>query len=418
MLLQQTLEQLSEEGRKKFLEQLLKKAKDLKPEPFDIAYQASLKFSVELGAKYLLAKNQNETAVLLLENYQKYTEAARLCKTLGIKDRAVENFERAKEIKDAVEVYLGVSNYKIETTEVVIGQGHRDYIDELEKTEKENNHAKAADQALALGMIKRAAKNLKLAGREQEAEELLKNSNPIKAAQVWERNRKTNNAISLLFRNDLNEEVASTYERAGDFFSAGMSYHYQQNNLEKALECYKKAGYNEGISRVLSQMNKPEELVKHWEETNNSLAIAEYYQDKDPQKAAKFYEEIKSHKKAAECLIKTGKASEGLQLLIEHCLFEDAVELGEKVSNAEEDVKKLVKYCYKEVAAKNEKIQPTKSLEYYEKAGDQEKAKELAAKLMKEQAGLGNFNKALEYAIKAEDKTAEELYKSITGILK
>lgn len=417
MLLEQTLAQLSEEGKKKFLEQLLGKAKDLKDEPFDVAYQAVLKFSIDLGSKYLLAKNRNETAILLLENYQENEKAAKLCATLGLKDRAVENFEKAKEIKKAVEVYLGVSDYKLETAEVVIGQGQRDYIDELDKTEEKKDHAKAAEQALSLGMVKRAVKNLKLAGREKEAEELMKNSDPIKAAQVWERNGKINNAIALLFRNELYNEVASTHERAGDFFSAGMSYYYQ-NKLEKALECYKKADYNEGISRMLMQLNDQEGLVKHWEETNNSLALAEYYQDKDPLKAVVHYETLKSHKKAAECLVKAGKALEGLQLLIEHCNFEDAVELGEGLTNPDEGAKKLLNYCYKESAAKNEKMLPTKALEYYEKAGDPEKVKELSLKLMKEQVELGNFNRALEYSRKTGDKKAEELYSSVTGILK
>ncbi len=417
MLLEQTLSQLSEEGKKKFLEQLLGKAKDLKDEPFDVAYQAALKFSIDLGAKYLLAKNRNETAILLLENHQENEKAAKLCATLGLKDRAVENFEKAKKIKEAVEVYLGISNYKLETSEVLLGVGQIDYENELESAEGKKDYSKAAEKAMSLGMVKRAAKNLKLAGKEKEAEELLKNSDPLKAAQVWERNGKKNNAISLLFRNGLYNEAALTHERAEDFFSAGMSYYYQ-NKLEKALECYRKANYNEGISRMLMQLNDQEGLVKHWEETNNTLALAEHYQDKDPLKAVAHYETLKSHNSTAECLVKGGKAIEGLQLLIEYCLFEDAVKLGEGLTNPEEGAKRLLKYCYQESAAKNEKMQPTKSLEYYEKAGVQDKVKELATKLMKEQAELGNFNRALEYARKAGDKNAEELYSSVTRILK
>ncbi|MBI4919545.1 hypothetical protein HY837_06440 [archaeon] len=410
-MLKEIIEKLSQESKKKFLEQLLAKANTLDNESFDFAYQSSLKFSINLGAEYLLARNQNETAILLLENYQKYSSAAELCKKLGLKDRAVENFERDKEIKKAVEVYLAVSDYKIETTEVVIGVGQVDYVDDLEKTEKGNNHTKAAEQALSLGMVKRAAKNLKLAGREKEAEELLKNSDPIKAAQVWERNRKINNAIGILFRNDLHDEIALTYERAGDFFSAGMTYYYQ-NKLEKAVECYKKSGYNEGISRIFMQLGKQEELVKHWEETNNSLALAEYYQDKEPLKSIQYYKIMKNYKTAAECFFKAGKTFEGLNLLIEHCLFEYAVELSEKLVHTEEDVKKLLNYCYKEAAVKNEKIQPTKALEFYEKSGDQEKVKEVSLKLMKDQAQSGNFKTALEYARKAEDKEAQELYEN------
>ena len=104
-MLQKTLEQLTEEGKRNFLNQLVDRVPRLSDEEFDEAYQASLKFDVDLGAKYLLAKKQNETAVLLLENYKKNVNAAELCKQLGWKDRAVENFLLAKETKKAVEVY-------------------------------------------------------------------------------------------------------------------------------------------------------------------------------------------------------------------------------------------------------------------------------------------------------------------------
>lgn len=421
-MLKQTLEQLTEEGRKNFLEQLANRAENLDDETFDVAYQASLKFDVLLGVKYLLAKKQNETAVLLLENYKKYFDAAELCKRLAWKDRAVENFLNAKETKKAVEVYLGVDGYSIETTEVVLGLGLVDHLDELEKLEEKKEYSKAADKAKNLAMLKRAAQNLRLAGKENEAEELLKNSDPIKAARVWEQKGKISEAIGILFRNEFYEEIPKMHERVGDFWSAGISYQHH-NHLEKALECFRKAQSHEYIDRILMQLGRTEELVKHWEETNNYLNLAEHFKDREPLKAAKYYDAVNHRKESAECLFAGGKEFESVQYLFVYDLCEEALELSSKVKeerlNGEvlQRYPELLKKCHRRVAQKNESSQPEKSIQHYEKAGEKEKVKELAVKLMKQSELSGDFNKALFYARKGEDKIAEEVYGSVTGAL-
>lgn len=416
-MLKQTLEQLSEDGKKVFLEKLVEKADNLDAETFDAAYQASLKVDVHLGVKYLLAKHQNETAVLLLENYKEYVCAAELCKKLGFKDRAVDNFLTAKETKKAVEVYLEVDGYRLETTEVVFGVGLVDHLDELEKYETEKNYSKAADKSKSLGMIKRAAKNLRLAGKEQEAEELLNSSDQVKAARVWEDKKKISEAVGILFNNEFYVEIAQMHERVGDFFSAGISYQ-GQNNLEKALECYKKAQYSPGVDRILMQLGRTDDLVTHWEETNNYLNLAEHYQDKNPVKAANFYLKLKEYKKSAESFISAGRTIEGMMLLSAKEYFEDALKIAEQETNKNAWLTDFLTSCYKGAAVQNEKSQPVKALEYFEKAGEREKVKTLALKLMKASENSGDFKNALIYSRKAEDKTAEELYASAVELLK
>ncbi|MEK6857689.1 MAG: hypothetical protein AABX39_03825, partial [Nanoarchaeota archaeon] len=364
----------------------------------------------------------NETAVLLLENSQKYSDAAELCKKFTWKERAVENFLTAKETKKAVEVYLGVDGYSIETTEVVLGLGLIDHLDELEKLEEKKEYSKAADKSKNLAMLKRAAQNLRLAGREQEAEELLKNSDPIKAARVWEDKGKISEAIGVLFRNEFYEEIPKMHERVGDFWSAGVSYQ-GQNNLEKALECFRKTTYSQYIDGILMQLGRTDELVKHWEETNNYLNLAEHFKDKEPLKAAKYYDAVNDRKTSAHCLFAGGKEFESVQYLFVYDLCEEALELSAKVKEeklSEESLQRyseLLKKCNRKVAQKTESAHPEKSIQHYEKVGEREKVKELGLKLMKQSELSGDFNQALFYARKAEDKTAEELYGSVVEIL-
>ena len=415
MSLTEVLGNLSQGSKLSFLENFLSHAATLDDDDFVIARDAALELSVDLGVKYLLIKGEKEEAITALEESERYVDAAELCKELGMKDRAVSNFERAGgfgNIKKAVEAHLGVE-YTIPNLYGAI----KGRIGELERAEQ---HIEAADLSKRHGMIMRAIENYRHGGNNEEADRLLNFSDIVKAAKVWEDNAYPIEACNLLFLNGLDQELAATQERAGYLVSAASTYE-RLGHLDLALRLYKQAEFDHGVENILREQGKIDELVAYWHETNNLSSLARHYRDKDPKKAADFYVELKDYQNAAQSLIEAERSLEAMQLLVDNELREDALRIGESIDDldgintAELDL--LMTLCYEELAPRYEVSNPRRALEFYSKSGDQDNVRRLATNLMEQAAANADFKSAAEYALMTGDSNKVATFKAVNEFL-
>ena len=372
----------------------------------------------------LLAKGKDEEAVTALEEAavalekiaekrRRYTAAAELCIALGMKDRAVSNYEHAGDIKKAAEVYLGVEYELFD-----IGQNRKEKITALEEAKK---HAEAAELCKKDGMTIRAVKNLRLAGNAEEADKLSAASDPIKAAAVWERNHNSTEAEYLLFANGLFEELAATHERATHFLSAGSTYYDLLHDLDSALRCWIRAKFDWGVEKILREQGKIDGLVDYWHKTNNIQKLAEHHKDKDPEKAAGFYKELKDYHKTADCLVRAGKPVGAIELLVEKELYEDAIRTADILKNTDASdqpkINELKIRCYKELAPRYEASEPKRALEYYSNLNEPDNVRRLAIHLMEMAAAKGDFTEAVKYAITAGDNNKATTFEAANRLL-
>lgn len=409
-------------SKERFLEDFLSSATTLNDADFEIVRKAAFDVNIDLGVKYLLAQGKDEEAVTALEKAattsekiaekrRRYTAAAELCIALGMKDRAIVDYEHAGEIKKAAEVYLGVEYLLFE-----IGQNANEKISLLEEAKK---HAEAAELCKKYGMTIRAVKNLKLAGSNQEADELEKNTDPVKAAAVWERNHNPTEADNLLYINGFFKELAATHERADHFVSAGSTYDGLLHDPDSALRCYMEARFDHGVEKILQEQGKTNELVAYWKKTDNIIKLATHYEDKEPEKAAGFYIELKAYHKAAICLVKARKTVEVLELLVGNNLYEDALKTANTFEASEQaKVNELITKCYMELAPRCETSEPERALEFYSKLNDEGGIKRVATHLMEQAVARGNFTAAANYAIISGDNNKAQTFREANALLK
>jgi len=391
--LAEVLNDLPGGSKESFLEGLLSRAGTLDDEDFNLVSKASLELSVDLGVKYLLAKGKKEEAITVFEESKEYFNAAELCAELKMYDRAVQNYESSGDIKKAVEVYLGV--------EYVLEQELME-LEMITSLEKDGRHDEAAELCKRFGMTIRAIKNLKLGGDDEGAEKLTNVSDPAKAAQVWERNEGYMQSVNLLFRNELFTKLATTHVRAGHFINAAGTYE-RLMDFDSALGLYKQARFDHGVERILKEQGREEELVAYWHETKNSSSLAKHYRNKDPEKAAGFYAEIRDYKTAAQSLVEAKKPLEAMQILVNNHYYEDALCIGDTLQDAEvldkDKLGGLKTQCYQELALRYETSDPKRALDFYSKLNDRDNVIRLANNLMDLAGANGEFKSAAEYAL-------------------
>ncbi|MEK6949759.1 MAG: hypothetical protein AABX34_06040 [Nanoarchaeota archaeon] len=415
MSLTDVLNGLSGESKKSFLESLLSRTSTLSDDDSNLATTSALEINVGLGVQYLRAKGKDGEAITALEEHEKYIAAAELCIDLNMKDRAVNNFERAggfNNIKRAVEVHLGVE-YTIPNLYGEI----KGRIDGLERAEK---HIDAADISKRHGMIMRAIENYRQGGNNQEADRLSNVSDIVKAAKVWENGGYPIEACNLLSINDLNQELAATQERAGYFVSAGSTYE-RLGDLDSAVRLYKQAKFDHGVERILRNQGREDELVVYWEETGNKPKLARHFEEKDPAQAAVFYTQLNDFRKASDCLVRAKKPVIAIELLVEKELYEDALKIREAIKDLDgldqAKISRLTIKCYQELSPRYEVSNPEKALKFYSKLNDQDGVRRVAIPLMNQAAAIGDFPSAARYALMIGDNNKAQIFEGANLLL-
>ncbi|MEK6909822.1 MAG: hypothetical protein AABW61_01965 [Candidatus Aenigmatarchaeota archaeon] len=402
-------------GKEQFLENLIPSVGILNDVDFDVVLKAASEFGVGLHVKYLLARGKGEEAITALEEAGEHINAAELCIELRMKDRAVNNFERAGSfgnIKRAVEVHLGIE-YTIPNLYGEI----KERIDGLERAEK---YIDAIDLSKRYGMIMRAIENYRQGGNNQEADRLSNVSDIVKAAKVWENGGYPIEACNLLSINDLNQELAATQERAGYFVSAGSTYE-RLGDLDSAVRLYKQAKFDHGVERILRNQGREDELVVYWEETGNKPKLARHFEEKDPAQAAVFYTQLNDFRKASDCLVRAKKPVIAIELLVEKELYEDALKIREAIKDLDgldqAKISRLTIKCYQELSPRYEVSNPEKALKFYSKLNDQDGVRRVAIPLMNQAAAIGDFPSAARYALMIGDNNKAQIFEGANLLL-
>jgi tetratricopeptide (TPR) repeat protein len=430
MSLKEVLDNLSGESKEYFLEKFLPHANTLDDDDSALVTAAALEIRVGLGVEYLRATRKDEEAITALEeaaldNPEYYVTAAELCVELGMNDRAVSNYEHAGEIKKAAEVYLGVEYTlftipsRLEDKEITMKYA-ANLVAKIDTLEGAQEHAEAARLGERFGMIDSAINNYDLAGNHEKVETLSDiSSDPVKAAQVWERNGYNIEAVNLLLLTGFSKELAETQERAGYFADAGSTYETLRD-FDSALRSYKQAESVSDVERILEEQGREEELVAYWRETGNTLKLAEHFEVSDPEKASTLYLESNDPNRAAGSLMKAGKFVEAIELAFENKLYETALEeilaLERMRALDPSKIDELKTRSYRELAPRYEASDPEKALDFYSKLEDQEGIKRVATNLRDQAKAKGEFLTASMYASRIGDEKESQVLRE-TGFL-
>lgn len=366
------LSSLEEKSQKSFLERLVNKADSLSNEDFEMLLSVSSSKYPDIAVQYLLRRKRNEEAIKLLEDNKKYIEAAKLCAEFQLHERAAWNYYR--------EGLLFCTG---------------DYCKDVKK------HRESCEVLRA------------------EYEKLV----PKTIAEIW----LSINAFvpaAFIYRDlGMLKEAAINFERGESFYYAGAMYE-SIKDFEAALRCYKKSfektRYENSINAVIDMLKlleRTEELLSFWEQTNNYIALALYYEMDNPKKAAEYCLKSKYYRRAAENLIKADNHLEALAILFNNECYQDVVDLKEEFSIISDELMPILRKSYEELAKKYEFSNPEKAANYYNLIEENEKANELFQKLLQNAANMGQFNQAAEYASRLGNTKLEQLYQAAALVL-
>lgn len=267
--------------------------------------------NIEMAGVLLEDNNRFQEAAELYYNHGRFEKAAMIYVRKGFHKKAAYIFEKAGNLKRAAENF---EKWFLSNADTSVGfandTGHLDKdlykavelyykIEEFERAyvllKKYGKHEKAAELALKLGKYEDAAKHFEQA------------QSPLKAAQVYEKLGQTKAAYLLrgedAFARGSTVEAADWFLKGQDYIRAAELYEWEKK-FEKAAHCYFMNQNYLAAADNYFKFGNDKEAAKMFELGGEWKSAADiFHKYKKYQKAGELFEKAGAHFKAGECFL-------------------------------------------------------------------------------------------------------------------